>query len=117
MGITNYNFAVTGAKDSTGEFIRSNYATAKIVVCGKEYVKLRDQAPIPIAISRQNEGFRRIDLETYASWFKIDTERSGASDLCKVNKYELVNVNGDRLGPDEAYIKIDPTTKRIEIEA
>jgi len=42
MGITNYNFAVTGAKDSTGEFIRSNYATAKIVVCGKEYVKLRD---------------------------------------------------------------------------
>ena len=62
-------------------------------MCGKESVSPSD-GTAEIKVESGSEFFD-IKQETFSQYFTIGTAADGASDLCVVSKYELVNEAGE----------------------
>jgi hypothetical protein len=70
----------------------SKLAKASIVICGKETITPSDGTE-EIRVEGTEEFFD-IKAETFTKYFTIGTAVEGASDLCTVNKYEIVDAAG-----------------------
>jgi hypothetical protein len=89
-GTATYNFAVSanGRKDM------SKLATATLVICGAEKVSPTDgDAEIGV---KKGEEFFEVSEDVFSKYFTIDISSPGANELCGINKYELVDQNGER---------------------